>query len=152
MRKLLQAVVATAILTIGTQVGAAEVATRDEAVTLVKKLVKAAKADGKEVVIKDVNTPSGKYQEKDIYVTIETIDGLALANNTAQRMVGKNLLELRDPDGKFFVKERNEALKAKPVLWTEVKWPNPVSGKNDTKLVYSERVDNLIFSAGVQKP
>lgn len=88
---------------------AGEYASPEEAVAMAKKIGQAIRADGREAVIKDVNTPNGKYSDRDLYVTIETGEGITLANNTAPRAVGKNGLELRDQDGKYFIKERNEA-------------------------------------------
>ena len=137
MKHSLQTLIATTLIFVGVHATAGEHASREEAVAMVKKLTQAIKTDGKETLIKDVNTPNGKYAEKDIYVTIETVEGVTLANNTAPRMVGKNVTELRDADGKYFVKERNEVLKSKPMIWTELKWPNPATSKTDTRLLYA---------------
>lgn len=117
-----------------------------------KGIVQAIKADGRDGVVKEVNTPKGKYAYKDMYLTIETVDGVTLANNISPRMVGKNVLQLRDPDGKYFIKERNEALKSAPSYWTELKWPNTATSKFDSRTIYAERIGDVIVSAGVVAP
>ncbi len=151
MTHALKSLIASAMVALSAHAMAGEHANREEAVAMVKKITAAIKADGKEKVIKEVNTPNGKYSDRDMYVTIETVDGLTLANNTAPRTIGKNVLELRDPDGKYFIKERNEALKTKPSVWLDLKWPNPVTLKTDDKVLYAERVNDLIFTASVLK-
>ncbi|MES2262780.1 MAG: cache domain-containing protein, partial [Pseudomonadota bacterium] len=75
----------------------------------------------------------------------------SLANGANQKLVGKDLLELKDADGKTFMRERLEMLKTKDNGWIEYKWPNPVSGKIDPKSLYFERVDDVVVSCGIYK-
>ena len=68
------------------------------------------------------------------------------------KTVGKNLMDLRDTDGKPHIRTRIEAARSAPSGWQEFKFFNPVSKKIENKTAYWERVDDLIFTCGAYKP
>lgn len=61
------------------------------------------------------------------------------------------MLELRDADGKYFVKELLEVAKSKGHGWVDYKWPNPVTTILDAKTTYVEKVGNNVLACGVYK-
>jgi cytochrome c len=129
---------------------AADHATADEAVAMVKKVIAYIKANGKDKAIAEINSQK-MFLDRDLYVSIGDANGLSLANGGNPRMAGKNLLELRDVEGKPFVKEGTEILKAKESGWVDYKWPNPVSKQIEQKSMYFEKAGDLVISAGVYK-
>jgi signal transduction histidine kinase len=130
---------------------AADHATAEDAVAMVKKVIASIKANGREKTIADINTPNGKYIDRDLYITIGTLDGVNLGNAANPKLAGKDLSDLKDADGKFFVRDRNTALKTKPSVWVDYKWPNPVTKQIEMKSMYSERYEDLSIGAGVYK-
>ena len=68
------------------------------------------------------------------------------------KMVGKNLIDMRDGDGRYLVKERAEAARTAGSGWEDIKFFNPVSKKVEPKQVYWERHADLLFSSGAYKP
>ena len=62
--------------------------------------------------------------------------------------VGKNLIGLKDIDGKEFVKERVELAKAKGTFWQDYKFTNPVSKKVEPKAMYCEKLDETVVCGG----
>ena len=50
-------------------------------------------------------------------------------------MVGKDLIDLKDVDGKEFVRERVALGKSKPSFWQDYKFTNPVSKKIEPKSI-----------------
>jgi signal transduction histidine kinase len=89
--------------------------------------------------------------DRDLYVTVYTMDGDALAHINP-RIVGKNMIEFRDPDGKYIVRERVEAASRGISGWQDYKYYNPVSRQVEPKRMYWERFDHLIFAAGAYNP
>lgn len=122
--------------------------TKDEAVALVKKAAAHYKSVGKDKSFADFNDPKGGYTDRDLYIVVYGMDGNCLAHGANLKQIGKNLLELRDPDGKFFVKERVEIGKSKESFWQDYKFINPVSKQVENKSMYMEKIDNMLFGCG----
>ena len=71
------------------------------------------------------------------------------AHGANDKMVGKNLIDMKDVDGKPYVKERMELAAAKPSFWQEYKFTNPVSKKIEPKVMYCEKVGETAVCGGV---
>ncbi|MES2258209.1 MAG: cache domain-containing protein [Pseudomonadota bacterium] len=151
MQKILRAMLFTAAIAMGGSASAAEHGTKDEAVAMVHKVIAYIKANGKDKAIAEVNTPKGRFVDRDLYVNIGDGLGMVLANGGNARLVGKNLTEVKDADGKSFVKEGGEILKTKNSGWVDYKWPNPVSGQIESKSLYSEKFGDLVISVGIYR-
>ena len=126
-------------------------ATKDEAVAMVKKGVAFIKTSGKDKTFAEVSNKSGAFVDRDLYLTIYSFDGTVRAHGANEKMIGKNLIELKDVDGKPFIKERMELAQAKPSFWQEYKFTNPVSKKVEPKQMYCERADDVVVCGGVYK-
>jgi signal transduction histidine kinase len=74
-----------------------------------------------------------------------------LAHGQNPKMVGKELIELLDPDGKAFVKERVELAKSKNKFWHDYKFTDPVTKKVLPKSTYCERLDSTAVCVGIYK-
>ncbi|MES2259440.1 MAG: cache domain-containing protein [Pseudomonadota bacterium] len=129
----------------------AEKATREEAVALVKKVIGEIKTKGLEKTIEEVNEPKGRFLDRDLYVMIYDMSGKNLAHGANPRMVGKNLIEMRDVNGVYFVKERIEIAKTKGSGWQDYQFVNPVSKKIEPKSLYIEKAGDVIVTSGVYK-
>ena len=70
-----------------------------EGLAMVKKAVAAIKADGKEKTFSAIDDPNGPYRDRDLYVVVYDLSGKCLAHGANPKQIGKDLLELRDPDG-----------------------------------------------------
>jgi cytochrome c len=125
--------------------------TPDEAKAMVKKAVAYYKKVGREKALPEFCKTDGPFVDRDIYVTVIALDGMELAHINP-KTVGKNVMDLRDPDGKFFIRERLETAKKAASGWQEFKFFNPVSKKIEPKMTYWERVDDLVFASGAYKP
>jgi hypothetical protein len=67
-----------------------------------------------------------------------------------KRMVGKDNINLQDANGKFHVKERLEIVKAKGEQ--AFAFLNPMTKQIEAKLMYFERVGDIIVACGACKP
>ena len=127
-------------------------ATAKEAEAMVKKGVAFIKANGKEKGFAEITRrDSADFHDRDLYLAVHRMDGTAVAHGTNEKMVGKNFIEIKDIDGKEYIKERVEFAKTKPTFWTDYKFVNPVSKKIEPKTAYCERLDDYIVCGGIYK-
>ena len=126
-------------------------ASRAEAEAMVKKGVAYIKANGKDKGYAEISNKNGQFKDRDLYLVVYGLDGKVWAHGANEKMVGRVLIDLRDVDGKEFVKERVELGKAKPSFWQDYKFTNPVSKKVEPKSMYCERLDETVVCGGVYK-
>lgn len=130
---------------------AADKATPEEATAMVRKGVAYIKANGKEKGYTAINTKGGEFTKQDLYLTVYGLDGTVRAHGANAKMIGKQLIDLKDIDGKPFVKERMELAVAKSTFWQDYKFTNPVSHKVEPKSMYCEKLDDSVVCGGVYK-
>ena len=130
---------------------AAEFGTKAEAEAMVKKAIAEIKAVGKDKAFAEISNPKGKYIDRDLYIFVYDMNGKCVAHGFNQKMINMDLIEMKDPDGKFYVKERIEIAKTKGKGWQDYKFTNPTSKKIEPKTAYIEKVDDLIVGCGVYK-
>jgi len=125
-------------------------ATRDDAVAMVKKGVAFIKAQGVDKGYAAISDNKGPFIDRDLYLVVYGLDGKCLAHGANIKQVGRDLIELTDIDGKYFVKERVAMVKAKPAgAWQEYKFTNPVSKKIEPKVMYCEKLGETAVCGGV---
>ena len=126
-------------------------ATEADATAMVKKGVAYIKANGKDKGYAEITSKADQLRHEDLYLTVYTLDGVVLAQGANEKMVGKNLLELKDIDGKAFIKERLDMARAKPSFWQDYKFTNPSTKKVEPKRVYCERLDESVICGGIYR-
>lgn len=124
-------------------------ATKAEAEAMVKKGVAYVKANGTEKAYAEFDKKGGQFSDRDLYLVVYGLDGVVRAHGSNPKMIGKNLLELKDIDGKAFVKERVELGKSKPSFWQEYKFTNPENKKIEPKIMYCERLGESVVCGGI---
>ncbi len=126
--------------------------TAAEAVALVQKVIVYMKANGRDKTIAEINDlQSTRFRDRDLYVTINDLQAKNLAHGANAKMQGKDLIELKDADGKAFMRERLDLVKAKGKGWQDYKFVNPVSKQIEQKSMYFEKHDDLIINCGIYK-
>jgi cytochrome c len=121
-------------------------ATAAEATAMVKKGIAFIKANGKEKGYAEISNKAGQFTDRDLYLVVYGLDGTVHAHGANEKMIGKNLIELKDVDGKPFVKERVELAQSKGTFWQDYKFTNPV-----TKSMYCEKLDDAAVCGGIYK-
>lgn len=132
-------------------VAAEEFATKNDAEAIVKRAVAHIKSVGVEKAAEDFTNRKGEYVNLDLYVTVYDMQGVVLAHGQNKKSVGKDMMELKDPDGKEFIKERIALAKSKGKFWQEYKFSDPVTKKVLPKEMYCETVSGVVTCAGVYK-
>ena len=139
-------------LVLGTGVALAQShATDKEATAMVKKGVAFIKANGKDKGHAEISNKSGQFIDRDLYLVVYGLDGTVHAHGANEKMIGKNLIDLKDVDGKAFVKERVELAKSKGTFWQDYKFTNPVTKKIEPKAMYCEKLDEAVVCGGIYK-
>ena len=123
---------------------------KDEAVAMVKKGIAFIKANGTEKGYAELSNKAGQFIDRDLYLVVYGLDGKCLAHGSNPKQIGRDLIDLTDIDGKFFVKERVALTKAKPTgFWQDYKFTNPVSKKIEPKSMYCEKLGEAAVCGGV---
>lgn len=141
----------TASLLLMASWGAQAAATPDDATAMVKKGVAFMKANGKDKGHAEISSKTSQFKKDDLYLVVYGLDGTVHAHGANEKMIGKNLIELKDIDGKLFVKERVDLAKTKGTFWQDYKFTNPVTKKIEPKAMYCEKLDEAVVCGGVYK-
>lgn len=146
-RMILAAVVSIGLWSSAAQ--AQENGTRDEAKAMVEAAIEHAKKVGAEQAFKDfTDKANATWHKKDLYVFAYTMEGVNVAHGANDKLVGKNLIELKDPEGKLLIKELRDTA-AKGGGWVEYEWPHPQSKKIESKVSYAKKMVNYEGFVGV---
>ena len=116
----------------GSTLALAAPVTKDDAVAMVKKAVAAIKADGPEKAYAEINK-GGQFADGEIYVVVSNFDGVTVAHATNQKLLGKNMTEVQDVDGKYFSKNMTELARKETSFWYDYKFANPATKKIQVK-------------------
>ena len=149
--KYLVTALAASIGPLGSAALAAGNATQAEATAMVKKGVAFIKANGKDKGYAEITNKQSQFTDRDLYLVVYGLDGVVRAHGANEKMIGKNLMELKDVDGKAFVKERVELAASKGTFWQDYKFTNPVSKKIEPKQMYCEKLDDAVVCGGIYK-
>jgi cytochrome c len=135
----------------GKGIAAGKHGTAAEAEALVKKAIAMAKAKGNEASFAEINNPKGQFTAGDLYVFVYDMNGKCVSHGQNLKMIGKELIDMKDADGKAFVKERVEIAKTKGSGWPDYKFTDPLTKQIEHKRAYVERSGDLIFGSGIYK-
>jgi cytochrome c len=130
---------------------AADQGTAQEAEAMVKKAVAYIKANGPEKAYEEF-TNGKSFKDRDLYIIVYDLNGKNLAQGANPKLVGKDLIGLKDPDGKPLIQMFVDLAKTKGKGWVEgYKFLNPVSQKIEGKAMYLERVGETLVGCGIYK-
>lgn len=154
MRHVCAAVVAFNVLA-GTSapVLAGDKGSREEAVAMVTAGLAHIKEVGKDKAFGDFMKPGSKWIDRDLYMFCVKVAGdemIVVAHGAKPALAGKNLADMKSPDGKLFVQEFWKAAKAKPAGdWVDYEWPNPVTKAFSKKSSFVHKIADMDAYCGV---
>ena len=152
MRKQMTVAVAMALAVAGMPAVAQESrATRADAEKMVKRGVEYLKKNGMDKASSEMTAPSKTFVDRDLYLVIYDLNGVPVAHGQNPKQVGKQLIDLKDPDGKPFVRERVELAKSQGKFWQDYKFTDPLTKKVLPKHMYCERSDDVVVCGGIYK-
>ena len=132
---------------------AAEYASREEAVALVRRTIALIKRDGIDAIVKAVNDKDQRFRDRDLYVFIHDlrVPGKLIAHGTNIKLTQENNINYQDQNGKYFVREQIEIGKTKGSGWVDYRIANADKTAIADKSAYVERIGDYMVGVGVYK-
>ncbi|MFZ6656049.1 cache domain-containing protein [Undibacterium sp. TJN19] len=134
---------------------AAEKSTEAEAIALIQKAQEYIKKNGVEKSIVEFNkldspfnTTSDINKKGDLYLFTVDQKGYQAVHGKNPKIVGKVMVDMRDQDGVYLIKEMAEKCFATGKGLVAYRWPNPVTKDLEKKKGYVERVPGQDFCIG----
>ncbi|PKN61175.1 MAG: histidine kinase [Deltaproteobacteria bacterium HGW-Deltaproteobacteria-15] len=128
---------------------AGDAGTKEEAVAMVKKAIEYIKANGNEKAFAELSNPKGQFVDRDLYITVYDMSAKCLVHGANPKMIGRDLIDNKDVDGKMFMRERMEIMKTNTTGWQNYKFRNPTTNQIEPKAMYLERFGDLVVACGV---
>jgi cytochrome c len=126
--------------------------TEKDAIAMAERGAALIKAKGKDEMMKRINAKDPDYVQGSLYVDLRDIKtGIVLAHPYNPSIVGKDLTDVPDANGKKYRREIIELAAAKGKGWVDYQYKNPTSGKIEPKTTYILRVEDVVLEAGIYK-
>ena len=130
----------------------AEFGTKDEALAMVRRVQEKFKKEGPEATFRAINSKAPGFADRDLYPFVTELTGLCVANGVTPAVRGKNLIDLKDQDGKFMIQEFVRVAKSPAGHgWVDYRWLNPVTKTIEDKTGYIERMGDYFVGVGVYR-
>jgi cytochrome c len=128
-----------------------QAATPDDAKAFSERAAAYIKDVGEDKAFADFTRPDGGFVDGELYVFCYDRNGINKAHGGNPSFVGRNLLHIKDPDGK----EPNYLVVRKGFDegqgWVDFKWPNPVTKKIESKSAYVIHTNDVVCGVGYYK-
>ena len=124
---------------------AEERGTRDEAKSMSVSAASFLTANGKDKAFAAFDDGTDGFKNKDLYVFAYDLTGTCLAHGLNKALIGKNLIGLKDVDGKPLIAE---IVAVTAPAWVDYKWKNPQTGAIELKHAYIVRAGDVVVGVG----
>jgi signal transduction histidine kinase len=107
----------------------------------------------KDAAFRSFHDPKGPFMAKDAYIFVLDMKGAELVNPAFPSLEGRNLIDLKDTEGKLLVREMLKIAEANGSGWVDYMWPKPGESVSTQKSTYvsKAKVGNgwLLVGCGV---
>jgi cytochrome c len=124
---------------------AQEYGTKEEAKAMAEKAAQFFTANGKDKAFAAINDGTDGLKDRDLYVFVYDDNGICVAHGANKALIGKNLLDFKDVDGKALIRE---IVAVKTTAWVDFKWQNPQTKAIEQKHAYVVRAGAYTFGVG----
>ncbi len=126
--------------------------TEKDAIAMAERGAALVKAKGKDEMMKRINAKDPDFVQGSLYVDMRDVKtGIVLAHPFNPSIVGKDLIDVPDANGKKYRRDIIELAAAKGKGWVDYQYKNPTSGKIEPKTTYILLVDGVVLEAGLYK-
>lgn len=123
---------------------------KEEATKLVNDAAAAVSKD-KAAAIAEIGKAGGRFVKGELYVFAYDLAGVMVAHPINAKLVGKNLIDVPDAEGKMFRKDIISAVNATGTATVDYKYKNPSNGKIEEKATYCKKAADLALCGGYYK-
>ncbi len=124
-------------------------ADRQDAVKMVDKALAYYKASGKDKTLAELNKKDTEFVKGELYVFAYNLTGIVIAHPLNSKLVGKNMLEIPDQEGKFYRKDIQQLALTQGTGWVDYLYKNPQTNKIERKSAYVKKADDIILVCGI---
>lgn len=126
--------------------------TEKDAIAMAERGAALINSTSKEEMIKRINAKDPDFVQGSLYVDLRDIkSGIVLAHPYNPSIIGKDLTDVPDANGKKYRREIIELAAAKGKGWVDYQYKNPATGKIEPKTTYILRVKDVVLEAGLYK-
>ncbi len=104
-------------------------------VDIVKKAIGKIERDGS-AAFPVFHDTAGPYFAKDAYIFVIDQHGVDLVNPAFPNLEGRNILDLKDSQGKYLIREMFKAIEKNSFGWVDYLWPKPGESASTLKSTY----------------
>ena len=95
----------------------------------------------------------GEFTQGDLYVYVISTNGTMLASGgSSAALIGRDVSDMRDTDGKLLFREILNTVKSKGSGSVEYRWLNRIDRKVERKVTYFQKVGDVIVAVGYYIP
>jgi uncharacterized protein len=131
--------------------GAVEFGTREEAKAMVKRVQEKFNRDGAEATFRAITEKSKAFHDHDLYPFIYDLNGVNMAHGAKPELVGKNLIDFKDQNGKFLIREMIDLVNDSGSGWVNYRWASPTTDMVEDKSAYVEKMGQYLVGVGVHQ-
>ena len=118
--------------------------TPEEAQAMAEAAAALVEAEGADAAF-DAFTNGSDFQDRDLYVFVIDGNGDVAAHGGNANLVGRNMLDLRDPTGNLFIQAM---IAIDDSGWVDYHWQNPATGNVEPKTSYVVHVGDYWLGVG----
>lgn len=123
-----------------------------DAIAMVERGAALIKAKGKKEMIKRLQARDPAFAQGSLHVDLRDVKtGIVLAHPYNPSIVGMDLTDVPDANGKKYRREIIELAAAKGKGWVDYQYKDPRTGKIEQKSSYVLLVDGVVLEAGIYK-
>jgi cytochrome c len=126
--------------------------TEKDAIAMVERAAAFTKAHGRDAMIKKITAKDADYVQGSMYIYMRDFNtGINLAHPFNQAIVGKDLNDVPDTNGKMYRRDIMDVAKKDGKGWVDYMYKNPENGKIESKTAYLLRSGDVVLIAGIYK-
>jgi signal transduction histidine kinase len=143
--------IVTVIVGLFGSVGLSLASGKDDAKSLVKQAAAYVKYQGKGKTLAEISKPKGMFDKGEMYVFAYDLSGVMVAHPKNPALIGKNLIDVPDSDGRLFRKDIVDRARTHGSGWVDYQYLNPETNEQEHKTTYLQKAGDIILCCGVYK-
>jgi cytochrome c len=150
MKKVLTATLLAALMS---PAFAATEPTEKDAIAMAERAAAFNKAHGRDMLIKKIGDKDPEFVQGSMYIYMrDARTGVNLAHPFNKSIIGKDLNDVPDTNGKMYRREIMQVAGAKEGKgWVDYMYKNPENNKIEAKTAYVLRAGDVVLVAGIYK-